>query len=305
MTSICEETLGLYSLKSLQQRIEFIEKCGLINSFQEHSGAVKCYLFYFDKVSSVLRDRQVFHRDSIGNFTDGQNDGASVKPTDAATGDITDAGGVLNLKEKEIIKDLENTPPTSSEENLNADSFILKSANLKGKKYTGKQKSRIPEIWNPEWSELTFEEIIPLVDQALNKTPMRSAPRAEREPRHFSRPAPAVPIHTQEIVLDEPLFRQYLEIPKHADKPIGQKEAEDAKPIWDTLTEEQRMASGRDYARICTEATDPKFIPTPVNHLRQKPWTREVYKRSIPVPINQLSKQQQAILIARQRGHKI
>lgn len=77
------------------------------------------------------------------------------------------------------------------------------------------------------------------------------------------------------VVIVDKTLDAYLEIAKIAGKAIGDKEREDAAPIWVTLTDEQKAASARDYARIAKEnAGRPKYVPLPASHLSQKPWTR-------------------------------
>lgn len=56
MRSIAEETLGLYSVRALQERLDQLESSQILHTRGEN-GAVREYLFDYQKVSKLLRDR--------------------------------------------------------------------------------------------------------------------------------------------------------------------------------------------------------------------------------------------------------
>lgn len=99
------------------------------------------------------------------------------------------------------------------------------------------------------------------------------------------------------------LFDEYIEIFKTGGKPIGEHEKGEAVQFWNPLTEEQRQRSCADARRVCADTTDPKFIPSPKNHLKQKPWTREAMARAAPVK-KETNSQRSLRLLTEERKHQ-
>lgn len=106
-------------------------------------------------------------------------------------------------------------------------------------------------------------------------------------------------------VADE-LFGQYIEIFKKAGVPIGDKEREDALKLWAPLTEDQKIGSGRDAIRYCA-GREARYIKPPAKHLTEKPWTRVVEERTLPMvaPTGPLDKNAEMRRLARAKGHEV
>lgn len=102
------------------------------------------------------------------------------------------------------------------------------------------------------------------------------------------------------IVIQDKLFDDYMSVFIAAGVAIGDKEREDAMPTWANLTEDQKMASGRDAVRIC-QGSEPKYIKSPAKHLADRPWTRVVQPRIMP-KAGQMTKAEQTRLLALERG---
>lgn len=113
MPKIYEETLGLYSIRALQSRIDFIEKCGFIKSTGD-AGSVKRYLLAFEAVSEAIKGKRIYNVKNPGNFA------APAKPSAKPSAKTTENRGALNLKVESSILDLTHTEEVASpNEDLN------------------------------------------------------------------------------------------------------------------------------------------------------------------------------------------
>ena len=285
------------SVSSVRDYLKELEERGFIKRVRTGPNA-NDYDFSWHECleSSIKRTRKdgqpSVHQKNLQMDTPLREDGQpSVKKSSA-----------YNLKEIEVLEGEEEIPPTPS---FDADSFLVESSKQPGKIFSGRQKGLIREMWESEWADWPFEKIRAEVDRKLgrlgNSRPIGNGAKVEREPRRSSF-VRNEPISKQVIVGRCALFEAYIEIFKLAGKPIGDAEREDAWPMWSTLTEDQKYKTGHDATRLCQETSNPTWIPTPANHLKKKPWTREVIERVLPVPTKELSKHQQAIEIARRKG---
>jgi len=120
MSRIYEETLGLYSIRALQSRIDFIENCGLIK-IDDKAGFVKRYLLDFRAVSEAIKTRRIYNYKDPGNFAGVA--GPSAKPSAKKT----ENDPVLNLKVVSSILDHPHTvepAPVAYKENQNPDRTV-------------------------------------------------------------------------------------------------------------------------------------------------------------------------------------
>lgn len=293
LKSLTADAIGLYSERSIADRLAWIRDLGFVASRSPGLGQVNSYLLDFKMVSESLKSRKRFSKSDCKIADEETVSVCSPVCSPVCKNDSPILKEELRTKNKE-----EEIPPTPS---FDADSFLIESRKLPGKHFTGKDAKRIRDFWNPEWSELVFEKIVPLVDRELGK---HARPTAHRESR--SAPPRYLRVGLQEtlpaVVGRCLIFEQYIEIFKLAGKPIGDYERQQAWALWEPLTTEQRVASGRDAARLCQKTADPDFIPSPANHLKKMPWTREVQERVLPVPMRELSKHEQALEIGRRKG---
>ncbi len=131
MPAICEETLGLYSIRSLQERIDFMEKCGLLTVSRKSMNAPACYLLRYAEVAEALRIRRVFKKDPIGNFAEQEKESRSAAASAITTSLLPIGGGVLNLKEEELRTD-HGTAHFPNEENIPAEDHFRLWCNHRG-----------------------------------------------------------------------------------------------------------------------------------------------------------------------------
>lgn len=96
MPSIFEETLGFYSIRRLQGRIDFLESSKIIK-VSERSGKIRKYLLDSDRLTSLLASGSVISPENPGHLS--WVDRASDKASDKKT----ENDGALNLKEEESI----------------------------------------------------------------------------------------------------------------------------------------------------------------------------------------------------------
>jgi hypothetical protein len=111
MHSIVDETLGLYSIRSIQDRMDFLETVGIL-TVEEKSGRVRRYL---------LNQKFVNHSLDIGARLDpGKIAGVvethtPAEPSAKPSAILPGSGGVLNLKEESLITNHKNLPKVSSD----------------------------------------------------------------------------------------------------------------------------------------------------------------------------------------------
>lgn len=168
------------------------------------------------------------------------------------------------------IQQANNILPDPVEEKLNADSYLRKASTLKGRTYTGKQKSIIRERWLDEWCEMSFEDARPLVDQMLNK-PQRTQTLYALQKREYvpqsSRNGRAVA--TDYAWREDPGFMKFRENHMSVDDQAIESDWGKAWPFWQSCSPEERQKA---IERILT-CTAP-FVKLPQNYLREKVFER-------------------------------
>jgi phage replication O-like protein O len=88
-------------------------------------------------------------------------------------------------------------------------------------------------------------------------------------------PQPAAP-ETMAVALtwrQDIRYGEYLATLAKYGRRITETEAERAYPTWCTLTDEQKAKTIADAEYVASNASNPKYIPGPVKHLSDKPWT--------------------------------
>lgn len=205
----------------------------------------------------------------------------------------------------------EGPPPTREVSSLDLDDpapvFVINSARRCGLRNRVKEPNRDMERLEPRWeqaerdygrsemrlgwlafldhvrSDLSIEHPQAYFLGSLARWISDSRPENGVSPPELM--TPEVVSVSQELAPIDAMFEGYIGIFQAGGKPCGDKEREDALPLWGPLAMEQRENTCRDAYRICKDA-DPKFIPTPRNHLRQKPWTRLATPRILPSPLD-------------------
>lgn len=109
MSSIYEETLGIYSIRLLQDKLDWIEMCGLVKHEEGPRNIARRYLLNFALLTEYLKSRKVLNDTPSDrqNCRSGKIAGPAELPTK-----LPITGGVLNLKEESLITD--NTPYSPS-----------------------------------------------------------------------------------------------------------------------------------------------------------------------------------------------
>jgi hypothetical protein len=116
VSSLADETNGLYSKRSIEDRLGWLKQLGFVSVKAGRRGTIHEYLFNGSLVDSCLDSRQVFSREVVRNFADGE-DSSSAATSAATSAKTTENGGALNLKEEELrTKNLRDTPQSPSSE---------------------------------------------------------------------------------------------------------------------------------------------------------------------------------------------
>ncbi len=132
MTSIYEETTGLYSIRRLQERIAWLVSLGFIQEDQDSRGKVKRYLLDVEFTNDcILKKRSFSYSGFIGHLSDGPsdklNDGSSDEASDEEGG--IKSLGVTNLegriKPSVGSKDSESQPQTPEDPGATLDTEDL------------------------------------------------------------------------------------------------------------------------------------------------------------------------------------
>lgn len=173
MPSILEDTLALYSVRSLQSRIDWLESVGIVRVDRQVSGKIRRYLFDCDLVSEMLRLRRVLDPPgSIGKIADEKNGPPSAKPSAEPSAETTKEGGALNLKEESPITDnktlsVGSPPETSSEEKLTPELVRRKIEEILKVRLSRQQRDLVlgGEYWSTE--QRVVEELSDLRDSGI------------------------------------------------------------------------------------------------------------------------------------------
>jgi len=93
-------------------------------------------------------------------------------------------------------------------------------------------------------------------------------------------PKPKTPTAVEISWQSDVEFQAYLWAAADKGKRLTPAECASAHALFLPLTPEQRTKSTADYAYLGSTASEPKYIPGPVNHLRSQPWL--VLRKAVP-----------------------
>ena len=183
---------------------------------------------------------------------------------------------------------------------------------MPGKKYSGRDKKRIREFWNPDWSALPFAEVVVLVDRELGKQPRMSKQERVRRPDAWIpnyqangdnlRREPE-PVAISLVWQSDAKYGTYLFELARTGKRVAAAAAAEAYRTWERLTDAQKDACIEDIKYLVQQASEFKYVPGPVSHLGGEPWNALRMPAAAPsIPYEKLSKHQQALYLARQQG---
>jgi hypothetical protein len=111
MPSIFNDTVGLYSVRRLQERIAWMAKLGFVTEVCV-PGKINRYLFDIARANKAIVTTEVFQFDpgqmsALKNFEKQPDPGQTIGQT---IGQMSDGGGVLDSKEEELRTEELNTP---------------------------------------------------------------------------------------------------------------------------------------------------------------------------------------------------
>ena len=220
-----------------------------------------------------------------------------------------------NTEHKEPLTGTSSYPEEKTETRnptLNADYFLRESDCLPGKKYSGRDKKRIREFWNPDWSALSFAEVVVLVDRELGKQPRMSKQERVRRPDAWISNYQAngdnlrrepEPVAISLAWQSDAKYGTYLFELARTGKRVAAAAAAEAYRTWERLTDAQKDACIEDIKYLVQQASEFKYVPGPVSHLGGEPWNALRMPAAAPsIPYEKLSKHQQALYLARQQG---
>lgn len=299
--------------------INVLVSCGWLDRDEKHRLIVHDWPHHCDKyIWKVLRRKETDFL-SLYEVSVYKDDDLSRQKTDivrqkATPSRVAEAEAEASSAPLDISNSENLSPRARSDESLDmedsVETFMQNSARrngLRGRVKLGKrdwerqaEKARVaerdygPDEFRGAWVQFldhlrTATEIEHPVGYFLATVerwlPCAAAPSPRAAQAHgYTAPTPP-PTEAPNVAvapLDETL-RAYCQIAKMGGKAIGEHEVDEARPLWASLDDEQRKLAAQDYARKVSESTAAKYIPTPANHLKQRPWTRTVQERVIPL----------------------
>lgn len=106
MPAIYEGLLRSYSVRSIQERVDLLERNNLLQWREEFRGSVRRYLFNYRRVQEMLDCKSVIRTDSV---PPAKLPETPAEPSAEPSAKLPEVGGVLNLKE--VISNTQHLPP--------------------------------------------------------------------------------------------------------------------------------------------------------------------------------------------------
>lgn len=298
MPCMFEDTLGLYSIRALQQRIDRLMQSGILQVQTGRIGTINRYLFSYEMASSMLDSRKVISVESIGNFAD-DNQSTSEKTTydsSAKTTHGSSAKKTLYKEESLITNHLsEETNSLPSSEKTYTETRVELEQQL-GRSLKNSEMSRLqaqaPYPDGPDVMEWAKSKNI--IDEAKSKTKWPKRDGSSKITPEFNPPSPqttAVAISERSEMESDSQFVEYIATYTLAGKPINPtKHSIPAWRKWKMLSQPQRDGSLRDAQRQAIQTRDGMYLPSPIDHLNTSPWETVAMARVLPTIAPQTGK---------------
>lgn len=331
VSSIFQDCMGLYSERSIADRLGWLKDAGFMTVSSAGLGKVNRYLVNGDSVSGHLSMRKVLRRSDckIADEETAPSASPSASPYASPSAKTTPLYKEEELRTENIDK--ESSPTASfdaSDLNLEDDiaEFLANSSRrMRGPKIKlnrrqderiigklhgfeqslGRTEFRSAWLRYVAWWLDNGKEVNDAMAYFLGSVPRWAEDSNAPGQKHTATtdPDPVLAVSISTRWRSDESYGRYLFALAEKGRRITEDEAEKAYPLWCQLTSEQRESSIVDAKYVAAAASEPKYIPGPAKHLASKPWT------AIRIEVPKASTKQERAMIfllerqaARERG---